>query len=69
MVQKENTFTADEGKVFARKVDGFVMGRVIILGKNPLNIEEDDSIDNYEEIEGFEPDEFAEPKDEWTGRL
>jgi len=45
MRTKDNKlYHADEGKVFVRKSDGFVMGKGIDLGVN-------DSIENYEEKE------------------
>ena len=55
-------YTADEGKVFSRKSDGFIMGSGVDLG-------ESDSIENYEEIdapEGYQEDhlEIKEQKHE-----
>lgn len=54
MIHKDNTnlYKADEGKMFVRKSDGFIMGNGIDLGKN-------DSIDNYEERE-FSDEEIDE---------
>lgn len=40
----DHYFTADDGKTIVRKEDQFVMGTGIDLGDN-------DSIDNYEEVE------------------
>ena len=37
-------YQADEGKVFAKKSNGEIVGRIICLGVN-------DSIDNYEEVD------------------
>jgi len=37
-------YHSDEGKVFIRKSDGHIMGRGMDLGEN-------DSIENYEEID------------------
>ena len=37
-------YLCDEGKVFRRKLDGFIMGNGVDLGDNS-------SIDNYEEID------------------
>ena len=45
-------YMADEGKVFSRKSDGFIMGSGLDLG-------ESDTIENYEEIdvpEGYKED-------------
>lgn len=50
MVQlDEITWKADEGKVFIRKFDNFIMGDCIQLGLNNLT-KEPDTIENYEEI-------------------
>lgn len=40
---------ADEGKLFKRKVDGFIMGESLQLGEFIDGTE--DTIDNYEEID------------------
>jgi len=40
----DRLYLCDEGKVFIRKEDGFIMGDGIDLGDN-------DSIDNYEEVD------------------
>ena len=42
MTNKNNIYTADEGKLIVRKADDFIMGDAIDLGSA-------DSIDNYEE--------------------
>ena len=42
--ENNKLYLCDEGKVFVRKSDGFVMGNGLDLGIN-------DSIDNYEEID------------------
>lgn len=52
MKQSENNpihWIADEGKVFIRKADSFVMGKDIYLHKYIDGT--DSTIDNYEEIE------------------
>lgn len=48
--ENSNIYRADEGRLFVRKSDGFVMGDGIDLGVA-------DSIDNYEERE-FTPEEI-----------
>jgi len=48
--ENSNLYRADEGRLFVRKSDGFVMGDGIDLGVA-------DSIDNYEERE-FTPEEI-----------
>ena len=40
----DRLYLCDEGKVFIHKADGFIMGDGIDLGDN-------DSIDNYEEVD------------------
>ena len=42
MTNKNNIYTADEGKLIVRKADDFIMGDAIDLGSA-------DSIENYEE--------------------
>ena len=42
--ENNRQYYCDEGKVFCRKVDGFIMGNGIDLGVA-------DSIENYEEID------------------
>lgn len=51
---------ADDGKVFVRKADGFVMGTRICLGRN-------DVAENYEEREMTE-DEKAKYRDPFEAR-
>lgn len=41
--------TSQEGKTFRRKVDGFIMGNDMYLGK--FIDGSDDVIDNYEEVD------------------
>lgn len=45
--ENNRQYYCDEGKVFRRKADGFIMGDKIDLGKN-------DNIENYEEIDESE---------------
>ena len=52
---------ADEGKVFVRKADGFVMGPRICLGRN-------DTAENYEEREMTEEEEKAKYRDPFEAR-
>lgn len=55
-------YLCDEGKVFRRKSDGFIMGDGLCLGIK-------DSIKNYEEIDNPEPikgTEATEEKEEKT---
>ena len=54
MTHEENTnlYLADDGKMFVRKSDGFIMGDGIDMGVN-------DSIDNYEEREFTEEERAA----------
>lgn len=47
--KSETLFICDEGKVFRRLSDGFIMGDGIDLGIN-------DSIENYEEIDDSSAD-------------
>ena len=42
--ETERLYLCDEGKVFIRKADGFIMGDGIDLG-------DEDTIDNYEEVD------------------
>ena len=50
MKQIDNiTWQAEEGMTFSRKVDNFIMGNHIQLGKCPLT-GEDDIIEHYEEV-------------------
>ena len=51
---------ADEGKVFVRKADGFVMGPRICLGRN-------DTAENYEERE-MTDEEKAKYRDPFEAR-
>lgn len=51
MTNKNNIYTADEGKLIVRKADDFIMGDAIDLGSA-------DSIDNYEE-RAFSKEEIA----------
>lgn len=53
MKQEQNNLLADKGKTFRRISDGFIMGRCLCLGINPLTNEQD-SIENYEEIDDIE---------------
>ena len=46
--ENDKLYLCDEGKVFRRKSDGFIMGEGLDLGNN-------DAIDNYEEIDNPEP--------------
>lgn len=50
--RKITVIRADEGKVFRRKHDGFIMGNEIFLGKDySLGYERKDLPEYYEEIE------------------
>lgn len=51
MTNKNNIYTADEGKLIVRKSDDFIMGDAIDLGSA-------DSIENYEE-RAFSEEEIA----------
>jgi hypothetical protein len=42
--ENNRQYYCDEGKVFRRKADGFIMG-------NGLDLGETDSIENYEEVD------------------
>lgn len=46
--------TAQKGKTFRRKVDGFIMGNDMYLGK--FIDGSDDTIENYEEMEDPNPE-------------
>ena len=52
MIQQGNVITADEGKIFRRIHDGFVMGNVIHLGIDYSLLPEgrEDLPEYYEEI-------------------
>lgn len=50
--EKSRIYTADEGKMFVRRLDGKVFGDSIQLGRNG-------SIDNYEEREFTEEERAA----------
>ncbi len=50
-------YLCDEGKVFRRKSDGFIMGDGLCLGIK-------DTIENYEEIDNPEPTKAAESAEE-----
>lgn len=52
--------TAQEGKTFRRKVDGFIMGNDMYLGK--FIDGSDDTIENYEEVD--DPDYVAPAKEQ-----
>lgn len=52
MTNVDNIYNTDEMKMFIRKSDNYIMGDCIILN-------EDDSIDNYEEKQ-FSEDELKE---------
>lgn len=52
MIQNNNIYKAEDGKLIVRKADDFIMGDVIDLGSA-------DSIDNYEERD-FTQDEINE---------
>lgn len=52
--------TAQEGKTFRRKVDGFIMGNDMYLGK--FIDGSDDVIENYEEVD--DPDYKAPAKEQ-----
>ena len=51
----ENHYKAKEGMTYRRKVDGFIMGNELYLGKFIDGT--DDVIENYEEVEEVEPKE------------
>ena len=52
MKTKDNiNYFCDENKVFIRKSDNFIMGTGLSLGEN-------DSIDNYEEVD--KPEDYKE---------
>lgn len=52
MIQNNNIYKAEDGKLIVRKADDFIMGDAIDLGSA-------DSIDNYEERD-FTQDEINE---------
>lgn len=52
---ENNYYKATDGKTFKRKVDGFIMGNELYLGK--FIDWTDDVIENYEEVEDTEPKE------------
>lgn len=53
MITTDNiNYIADEGKIFQRKSDGFLMGKGLSLGKSDL-------IDNYLEIDT--PEDYVDP--------
>ena len=56
MTQQGNVITADEGKIFRRIHDGFVMGNVIYLGIDYSLLPEgrEDLPEYYEEIDEAE---------------
>ena len=58
-----NYYKAQEGMTYRRKVDGFIMGNELYLGKFIDGT--DDVIENYEEVEDTEPKEKEiEPEEE-----
>ena len=52
---KTNHYIAQEGLTYQRKIDGFIMGNELYLGKFIDGT--DDVIENYEEVEDTEPKE------------
>lgn len=50
-----NHYIAKEGMTYRRKIDGFIMGNELYLGKFIDGT--DDVIGNYEEVEEVEPKE------------
>lgn len=50
-----NHYKAQEGMTYKRKVDGYIMGNELYLGK--FIDDTDDVIENYEEVEDTEPKE------------
>ena len=56
---EDRHYIAKESKTFRRKVDGFIMGNDMYLGK--FIDGSDDTVENYEEVED------PEPKEELTG--
>ena len=51
--ENNRQYYCDEGKVFRRKADGFIMG-------NGLDLGETDSIENYEEVDNPNPEDNKE---------
>ena len=54
----QNYYKANDGMVYQRKIDGYIMGNELYLGKFIDGT--DDVIENYEEVEGTEPKEEGE---------
>lgn len=59
-MEETNYYKAKEGYTFKRKVDDFIMGNELYLGKFIDGT--DDVIDNYEEVE--DPDYSVETTEE-----
>lgn len=55
--ENNRQYYCDEGKVFRRKVDGFIMG-------NGLDLGDADSIENYEEVDNPNNEDNKEEKSE-----
>ena len=54
----DNHYIAQEGMTYRRKVDGYIMGNELYLGKFIDGT--DDAIENYEEVEDSESKEEEE---------
>ena len=57
-------YTAPEGKTYRRKVDGFIMGNDMYLGKFIDGT--DDVIENYEEVEDTEVKILSDGKEHFN---
>ena len=55
--ENNRQYYCDEGKVFRRKADGFIMG-------NGLDLGDTDSIENYEEVDNPNNNDNKEEKSE-----
>lgn len=50
-------YIAEEGYIFKRKIDGYIMGDELYLGLSNLDKKTEDVIENYEEVidEDYKP--------------
>lgn len=58
-MEETNHYIAKEGYTYKRKIDGFIMGNELYLGKFIDGT--DDVIDNYEEVVDEAPKEETHP--------
>ena len=58
-MEETNHYIAKEGYTYKRKIDGFIMGNELYLGKFIDGT--DDVIDNYEEVVDETPKEETHP--------